>query len=200
MARLILIRHGESVANLERRFTRNDDEPLTAAGLEQARETGLRLAGRYRPGVVYSSPLLRARQTATLIAEAFGLEPRLLPGLHEQSFGELRGLPYSRYLELAPLEVGPGLWRRTPPGGESLLEVLERVRPIVDEIALRHQAEEAVVVSHGGVMAAIRGLVAGVAVVPRTTRNASGYRLEGRPREYRGPFSLFDDGPEPSHF
>lgn len=199
MARLLLIRHGESVANSERRFTRDDDEPLTATGIEQARETARRLLARYRPGVVYSSPLLRARQTAELIAEAFGLVPQLVPELHEQSYGELRGQLYTRYLEVVPPSVGPELWRRQPPGGESLLDVLERVRPVVDELALRHTDDETIVVSHGGVMAAIRGYVAGTTGAPRPTVNASGYRLEGRPPRYRGPFALFDDGPEPPH-
>lgn len=197
MARLILIRHGESVANFERRFTRDDDEPLTETGIEQARQAGRRLCARFHPVVVYSSPLLRARQTAGLIAEAFGKEPLVVPDLHEQSYGELRGVPYERYLEKMPLERGTALWRVQPPGGESLLDVLERVGPIVDELAQRHAEGEVIVVSHGGVMAAIRGHVGGLALPPRSTANASGYRVEGQPPELRGPFSLFDDGPEP---
>lgn len=197
MARLLLIRHGQSVANAELRFTLEDDEPLTALGVDQARRTGLRLAERYRPSTLYSSPFERARHTAELIGEAFGLEPEILPLLHEQDYGELKGVSYQRYLELAPLTSGADFWRRRPPGGESLLDVLERVAPVLDDVARRHLGEETIIVSHGGVMAALRGHIAGLDGGPRSTVNADGYRVEGAPPTYRGPLALFDDGPEP---
>jgi len=197
MARLLLIRHGQSVANAELRFTLEDHEPLTPLGEEQARRTGLRLAERYRPVTLYSSPLERARHTAELIGKAFGLEPEIVPLLREQNYGELKGVPYLRYLEIAPITSGEDLWHRRPPGGESLLDVLGRVSPVLDEIARRHSGEEAIVVSHGGVMAAVRGHIAGLDAGPRSTVNADGYRVEGVPPTYRGPLALFDDGPEP---
>jgi broad specificity phosphatase PhoE len=190
MATLILIRHGQSVGNAERRFTFGPDEPLTEAGRAQARAAGLLVSVHYRPAALYASPFLRALETARLIGERLALEPVAVPDLREQFFGELHGQPYESFAALA--EAGATTrWERRPPGGESLLEVARRAGPALDAIARRHAGQAVVVVSHGGVMAALRGHAAGDLVSePRVPANATGWVLTHDGQRYRGPYDL----------
>lgn len=193
MARLILIRHGQSVANAEGRFTRGPFEPLTERGRLEARSTAERLLSRYAPAAIYSSPFERARQTAAVLAELAGLPVRLEEALREQFFGELHGQPYEAFRREAAAG-GAGLFRLRPPGGETLLEVAQRAGPALDRIAARHAGEEVVVVSHGGVMAALRAFARGdFRTPPEPTPNAGGFVLERLPEGYRGPLPLFED-------
>ncbi len=199
-ATLLLVRHGQSRANAEQRFTLRDDEPLTEVGVDQARATGRLLAASYLPRVLYASPYARALATAREIGAFFGLEPQVVPELHEQSFGELRGRPYSEYYPVARALSGADLWRHRPPGGESLGEVAARTGPAIDRIAESHPGEQVLVVSHGGVMAALRAHVAGGFLQPpQPTPNAGGYRLVGSSSAgYRGPLPLWESEPTPA--
>ena len=67
MARLILLRHGESVANAERRFTHGPHEPLSPRGRAEALARGRLLLERFDPVAIYSSPFVRALETARLL-------------------------------------------------------------------------------------------------------------------------------------
>ena len=158
MARLILIRHGESVANLERRFTFDANEPLTPAGLEQARARGEAIRGRYAPVALYSSPFRRALETAEQIGLVIGLAPMVIEDLREQSFGIYHGRPYTELYGLYAAGSADR-WQVKPDGGEMLREVAMRAGAALDPIARQHLGAEVVVVSHGGVMSALRGWV-----------------------------------------
>jgi broad specificity phosphatase PhoE len=191
-ADLILVRHGESLANFERRFTLSDDEPLTSTGVAQAQETARRLAELYAPRALYASPFRRALETARALGAPFGLEPIVVRELHEQGFGLLRGRPYEEYYPviagIPPLER----WHHRAPEGESLHDVAARVGPALERIAATHPGEQVLVVSHGGVMAALRAWACGnFDRPPESTVNAGGYRLVGCRRPYRGPLPLF---------
>ena len=190
MARLILIRHAESVANAERRFTHGPYEPLTVRGREEAQRTGRQLLGRVDPVALYASPFVRALETARLIGAALGLEPRVVEDLREQDFGELRGQPYAHYVA-DPSAGGIGRWTHRPPGGETLAEVAERAGRALDAIAASHAGEEVVIVSHGAVMAALRGWAQQrFDEAPVPTSNAAGYLMLRRVQRYEGPFPL----------
>jgi probable phosphoglycerate mutase len=190
MARLILIRHAESVANAERRFTRGPYEPLTPRGREDALRTGRQLLGRFDPVALYASPFVRALETARLIGGALGLEPRIVEDLREQDFGELRGHSYADYVA-DPSAGGIGRWTHRPPGGETLAEVAQRAGRALDAIAAAHLGEEVILVSHGAVMAALRGFAQQrFDEAPVGTSNASGYLLQWRAMRYEGPFPL----------
>jgi broad specificity phosphatase PhoE len=199
VARLILIRHGESVANRERRFSLDDEEPLTPEGVEQARATAERLVGRFRPVALFSSPLARAFATAREIGGPFGLDPSPIAELREQSFGALRGAPYERFYDIHGQSLQRSdFWQLRPEGGETLVEVASRVGPVLDRLAHSHHGHDVVVVSHGGVMAALRAHIRGhFDEPPEPTPNAGGYRVEAELVEdalvYRGPLSLFDE-------
>ena len=188
MARLILIRHGESVANAERRFTRGPHEPLSARGREEALARARQLQRKADPVALYTSPFVRALETARLIGDVLGLEPIAVPALAEQDFGALRGQPYEAVGSDIQVQ---GRWRYCPPGGESLEDVFRRAGPALDEIAERHLGGEVVVVSHGGVMAALEAWSrGGVSDEPVIRANAAGYVLLRQRMRYEGPFSI----------
>lgn len=191
MGRLILIRHGESVANAERRFTHGPYEPLSRRGREEALARARALQRRYDPVALYASPYVRALETARLVGELLGLEPIVVDALREQDFGALRGQPYSAVASDIRVQ---GRWRFRPPGGESLEAVVHRAGPALDEIAERHLGAEVVVVSHGGVMAALEAWSRGsLDADPVIRRNAAGFLLRRYQARYEGPFPLGDD-------
>jgi probable phosphoglycerate mutase len=190
MARLILIRHGESIANLERRFTRDADEPLTPEGRAQARARGEAMRARFSPSVLYSSPFRRALETAEEIGRALGLDPRVVEDLREQDFGIFKGEPYATFYGRYPAG-GVERWDLRPDGGEMLREVARRAGAALDRIARGHLGGEVVVVSHGGVMSALRGWALGdYTRPPQPTPNAGGYVLRFTGERYEGPFEL----------
>jgi broad specificity phosphatase PhoE len=190
MARLILIRHGESLANAERRFTHGPHEPLSRKGREEAVLRGRLIAKRFDPVALYASPFVRALETARLVGAALGLEPVVVEALREQDFGSLRGKGYDAVREDPTWHSDR--WRFRPGGGETLEEVFHRVGPALDEIADRHLGEQIVVVSHGGVMAALHAwtTVRRIEGVPPIAANAAGYVVERRATAYAGPFPL----------
>jgi broad specificity phosphatase PhoE len=196
MARLILIRHGESVANAERRFTHGAHEPLSRRGRDEALERGRNVAARFDPVALYASPFVRALETARLIGAALGLDPIVVDALREQDFGTLRGQPYETVAR-DPMWHGDR-WRYRPPGGETLEEVARRAGPALDEIAARHLGSEVVVVSHGGVMAALHAWTSTQRFEgsPRLAANAAGFVVWRSSARYEGPIALEAGGDE----
>jgi len=190
MARLILVRHGESVANAERRFTHGPHEPLSRKGREEALERARQIAARFDPVALYASPFVRALETARLIGSVLGLAPVVVEALQEQDFGQLRGQGYDSVRSDPTWHTDR--WRYRPPGGETLEEVFHRVGPALDAIADRHLGEQVVVVSHGGVMAALHAwtTVRRVEGVAQVSANASGYVVERRSAAWAGPFPI----------
>lgn len=149
MGRLLLVRHGESTGNAERRFTYSGLDPLSPAGREQAARTAAFLLARFAPARIVSSPFARAHQTAEIIAAAFALPIEVEPDLREQSLGELHGRPYDAALE-TPGYASLPRWEWRPPEGETLIEVRERAGRALGAIARASIARDVVVVSHAG--------------------------------------------------
>ncbi len=85
MTELLFIRHGETDWNRRQCFQGQIDVPLNGNGLAQAKRLGARLADD-RHDALFSSDLGRAQQTAAPVAQAWGLQPVLVPGLREQKF------------------------------------------------------------------------------------------------------------------
>ena len=101
---------------------------------------------------------MRAFETARQIGLVLGLEPIVIHDLREQSFGIYHGRPYTE-LYGAFAAGSADRWALKPDGGENLRDVATRAGAALDQIALRHLGVEVVVVSHGGVMSALRGWV-----------------------------------------
>lgn len=153
--RLLLVRHGEIDANLERRWHGSTDGDLTESGRDQSRRLATYLAAtRSQAAAVYTSPLLRAHNTATVIATALGVPLIVESGLAEYAIGVLENETFAnlakrhRFFEQADADLD---W--APPGGESLAAVAARVVAAWRAIARQHPAAEIIVVSHGAAIA-----------------------------------------------
>ncbi len=123
--KLFLVRHGETDWNKELRYQGRRNTSLNATGLEQAKRAGEALKG-YGLSGLFASDLTRTMQTAQIIGEAVGLEPKEEPRLQEIHFGDWEGRTYPEVFRLYPKEVK--MFREQPletavPGGEALEEV-----------------------------------------------------------------------------
>ena len=122
--------------------------PVAGFGREQARATGRLLARRSWDGV-YSSPLGRALETASIIADELGLSaPETIDALVERNYGEAEGMNFVEIERRYPNRSGV-------PGQESREDVVARVLPALRELALAHPDQALVVVSHGGAIRAV---------------------------------------------
>jgi broad specificity phosphatase PhoE len=162
--RIILVRHGETEANVRGHFAESDEIPLTAAGRLQAQSLAARLARDFKPTALISSTFLRARQTSEILAGALGLKPEVLEGIHERDFGSLRGHPYSRATETMPFEAAHDpdklrTWR--PEGGESLEDVRLRAVAALENLRVRYVGRQILVVCHGAVIRSICSHITG---------------------------------------
>ncbi len=153
-ATLLLVRHGQIAANTARIWHGSTDSPLTEHGHHEARRTAEFLSRtRPRARALYSSPLLRTRQTASAIAASLGLDPIVVPGLAEYGIGELEGVSYQALLEEHRFFTRINEDRDfAPPGGESPNAVMARVTGALARIARAHRGEEVVVVGHGAAL------------------------------------------------
>lgn len=154
MTRLILIRHGETLWNTERRMQGQLDSPLTERGIWQACRLGERMAAMDFT-TLYSSDLPRARLTAQRIAELSGhgiIDDRRL---RERHFGMFEGMTRSEMEQLDP-QVYARFMSRDPqyavPGGESPAGFFARCRDALEDLAARHRGETIAVVTHGLVL------------------------------------------------
>ncbi len=152
--RFVVVRHGETDWNRQQRFQGQIDVPLNAIGHEQARRLAQRLAGE-RADLLVCSDLLRTRETAAPLAEAWRAEALPSTAMREQSFGVLEGLDVPTIRQ-----QHPDLWARwiehradfALPGGESLRQFHERVTRGLNELAEAHAGATIAVVTHGGVL------------------------------------------------
>jgi broad specificity phosphatase PhoE len=161
---LLLARHGESDWNRARRWQGFADRPLTERGSAQAAELADRLAD-IALDAVYSSDLVRAHETASVVAAAEGLDVTPLAELREVDVGSWEGLTREEAEERFP--EGFRRWRAGGTGwedGESYGQMAERVLGAVDDIAQRHDPGRVLIVSHAGPIRAIHAAALGMGV------------------------------------
>jgi alpha-ribazole phosphatase len=150
---LLLIRHGETDWNNERRIQGHTDTPLNERGIEQAEKLAVRLFSEGKIDALYSSPLARARLTGEIIAKRSGLSLTLDDRLMEKHLGDLEGMSFEE-IEIKYPEVARH-WRESRehfllPGEESAQELQVRVKSFLNEISSRHSGARVAVVTHGG--------------------------------------------------
>ena len=161
MPKLVLVRHGQSVWNLQNRFTGWIDVPLTEKGKEEAYKAG-ELLKDIRFDVAYTSNLTRAQETLRIILETIGL---LIPvikdvALNERHYGALQGLNKDRAREKWGKEI-VHLWRRSydipPPEGESLKDTAARTIPFLERAIMGdiYDGRDVLVVAHGNSLRSI---------------------------------------------
>jgi probable phosphoglycerate mutase len=159
---ILLARHGETDWNSEGRWQGHADRPLNDVGRAQARELAGSLAGR-AIDVVYSSDLVRAHDTALIVAEQLGLPVEVDRGLREVDVGDWAG----RLLNEIEAEDPAGFERwqqghKAWNGGESYEEMGERVVTAILRLAERHPGQTVLIVTHGGSIRACRATAAGL--------------------------------------
>lgn len=151
MIELWLIRHGQTDWNVEGRFQGSEDVPLNYTGREQARKLAKKLDGNSF-SAIFSSDLLRAKETAEIIATKLDLPLFIDKRLQEINQGDWEGVLFTEIKEKYPEEIihrkeDPVFFR--PPGGESVEEVSKRITSIVNEISRTFEDEKILIVSHG---------------------------------------------------
>jgi probable phosphoglycerate mutase len=154
LARLCIVRHGETDWNVERRVQGHIDISLNATGVAQARAAAAGLGGQSFTAA-YSSDLDRAWQTAQVLGAALELGVTRAPGLRERHYGVLQGLTTAEVAVRYPKAYAHYLARdpdhdfRT---GESLTAFAARIVAAVEALAAAHPGETVLLVSHGGVL------------------------------------------------
>ena len=155
MPTLALVRHGQSLWNLENRFTGWVDVPLTELGREEARKGGERLRGT-QWDVAYTSRLQRAQETLRIIQDTAGLAVPVIrdEALNERHYGDLQGLNKAdTAAKYGDEQVH--IWRRSfatpPPNGEALKDTAARTLPFFERAILGdiRQGKNVLVVAHG---------------------------------------------------
>ena len=167
MSILILMRHGQSIWNLQNRFTGGVDVPLTSKGIKQAKKAGKELKNLgISIDYVYSSKLSRSIETARFVInglESLNKNKKItqISALNERDYGDLSG-KYKEELVKIYGEKKVLEWRRSfkinPPKGESLEDVLKRVKPFLDRkmIPLLKKGKNILIVAHGNALRAFR--------------------------------------------
>lgn len=162
MAVLIFIRHGQSIYNLENRFTGNVDVDLSPLGIEEAHKAGIKLKG-FRFDYAYTSLLVRATHTLQIVLEEIQQTSIAVikhAALNERMYGSLQGLnkaETAKHYSDEQVEI----WRRAyavhPPDGESLEDTYNRMVPYYkSEIEVKLKAgKNILIVAHGNSLRAL---------------------------------------------
>jgi probable phosphoglycerate mutase len=188
---LLLVRHGETDWNRDRRFQGHADPPLNDAGREQARALADELAGE-RIDFVYTSDLVRARETAEIVASRLGAEIVARRELREIDVGEWEGLTWPEIEERHP--EGARSWHEHGHGwksGETYDQLGERNIAALQRIAADHPAQRVLVVGHGGTVRATRAFIEGLSVADSRRRspaigNCEVFRVVAEDGGFRG--------------
>jgi 2,3-bisphosphoglycerate-dependent phosphoglycerate mutase len=162
MAKLVLLRHGESQWNLENRFTGWIDVPLSPKGEQEAQTAGQKLAGT-KFDRAYTSVLKRAIDTLAIVLKVIGQSAIPIEqdkALNERMYGELQGLNKAETAQKYG-EQQVKIWRRSydvaPPGGESLKDTAARVLPFWEKHIRPHllAGKNVLVSAHGNSLRAL---------------------------------------------
>lgn len=163
--RIVLLRHGRTAWNVERRFQGSSDLPLDDVGVAQADAAATQLE-RVEPSILLSSDALRAQQTAEALATSIGVEIRADARLREADLGDWEGLTRDEVERRFPREYLA--WRHGVDirrgGGETYVEVAARAQAAIGEgLVELPPGETMVVVTHGGTAKAAIGRLLGLA-------------------------------------
>jgi len=170
---LVLIRHGVTAWNQQRRFQGQIDTPLSEEGHQQAMLTArhLSILSQAQPiNAIYASDLKRAWSTAEPIARLLGLPILKQSLLRERHYGVFEGKTHEE-LQLEGLQSDYQRWRNREPdfalpqGGESLRDFFDRTQRALQSIVAAHQSNERIVaVTHGGFLDCAYRIASGVAM------------------------------------
>lgn len=173
---VLVLRHGETAWNRKRRFQGWGAVGLNDRGRTQARAAGAHLAERYEIDRVLASDLRRTRETTAYLREG-GVtpEPAFERAWRDRDLGFYQGLTYEalseRHPEFDPANGFVGILSR-PEGGESLLDLHRRISARWRRLRAGLDGETVLVVTHGGPLHVLHGLVAGEDLVTAFHRHS----------------------------
>ncbi len=151
--RLVVIRHGETEWNIQNKFQGHLDSKLTPPGVKQAEAIAGALKGEAYD-VIYSSDLGRAKHTAEIIARSLNMKVKTEKDLREINLGVMQGLKKDEFVLKYPEVISK--YHADPeyviPGGESKLQLYNRVTGILEKIIRKHKGHNILLVAHGGVL------------------------------------------------
>ena len=164
MTNLIMIRHGQSVANEEDKFAGHSDFDLTDLGRTQAELAGEYVKKHFKVDAVYASDLKRAFNTAVPSARAFGLEVIPDENLREIYAGDWEAMPFAQVISDYPADFL--LWKNDLanaycPGGETVAQLTERVCGEVCRICEKHDGETVLIATHATPVRAVQSAASG---------------------------------------
>ena len=147
---LYMVRHGQTEASRENRFSGSSDPPLTAVGEAMAQAFAHAYATMTWEAI-YTSPMLRTKQTAEALTRLTGVEATVEGGLTEIDYGEWEGLRQDEVRQRWPQAFdywADDVASRGTPGGETAFQVAARAMRVVEAIRSRHQRGNVLLVSH----------------------------------------------------
>ncbi len=161
MTKIILIRHGYSLGNKEKKFTGQLDLPLDAVGFVQADSIRDYILKEYKVDKIFSSDLQRAYDTVKPLADALQLDVVTSKALREFDVGLWSGVAIEEVKNKFPAEFEvykntPGMFRF--PNGENYEEIQKRAVEFITDIAEENKEKTIVVGTHGGVIRVLRAL------------------------------------------
>ncbi|MGB3281723.1 MAG: histidine phosphatase family protein [Methylovirgula sp.] len=156
--KLILTRHGHVDGIDPERFRGRTDLPLTELGRGQVKAVAARIAALWTPAAIYTSPMSRCVATGDAIAQACGVERRILDDLNDLDYGLWQWETYEAVSRAWPEQFA--VWKSTPhlirfPDGDSLQDLVARTANAVRFVLSRHAAETVVLVGHDSVNRAL---------------------------------------------
>ena len=166
MINLYMVRHGQTAASRENRFSGSSDPALTASG-ELMAEAFARTYASLTWEAIYTSPMLRARQTADALCRATAMQANVEDGLKEIDYGEWEGLRQAEVQERWPEAFGywaDDVASRGTPGGETAFQVAARAMRVVEGIRTRHRKGNVLLVSHKATLRVITCALIGLDV------------------------------------
>lgn len=166
MFRLCLVRHGETDWNVAKRYLGQTDLPLNSTGQRQVEYLARKL-GQTDFLRCYTSDLVRAQQTASILLQRQQIDIMLEPSLREASFGKWEGLTYAEVCQQYPLETAAwvdseGLM--APGGGESLVDLKDRLANWLEDLYAEDPEGNILVVTHGGPLRVLLCLLMGIPI------------------------------------
>lgn len=163
MTKLLFIRHGQSMANAQKRFAGHYNIPLTELGEKQAQATAEFIVNNYKVDAVYASDLIRAYETGKAVADKLSLPVITHEGMREINAGEWEARTFDDLLEN---DENFRIWREDISlgqctGGESAKDVYERIYKTVCEIARENDGKTVVIATHATPIRVIETRISG---------------------------------------
>ncbi len=158
MVKIIILRHGHSLSNMQNTFTGHQESPLSEIGLEQAKRACDYIFKNYKIDKIYSSDLSRAVNTILPLSKKLNKEITTSSELRELYGGEWEGVKFQDLKTLFPKDYG--LWETSvglarPTGGESYKEAQTRAVNFITKIAKENDNKTIIIATHGGLIRAI---------------------------------------------